>query len=805
MVRGAGCVKATPQYWRGQEPLVKPMLDFPLKTARPVQNPGAAPEVVLRQETGFSLAAILNTLWRRRPLIAATAIPIIALSVLYLIATPAKFTASTTIIIDTKRIQFLANDAMAETGGVDPAALDSQVETIKSEKVGGAVVKKLKLYDDPEFIGSGLSLTQSLISSMGFTVTPRRVPEELRARGAIGNFKNKLKIFRVGRSYVVEISFTSLDREKAAKIANETAEAYINDQLEAKFQATQRASIWMQQRISELREQASQAYRAVQDFKLANNLIIDASTGKLSGERDLDELTAALGRSRSETAQAQAKLERITSVLESEGGAPTGLPDPAVADQLNNPVILKHRQSFLDTQKREAEYAARYGKNHQATVNLRTDMAGYQKAIWEEVRRIAETYKSEVEIARSREQSIEQRVTELFQQSGTNRHAQVQLRELETAATTYRTIYDNFLNRYTQVVQQQSFPATEARVITEATAPFAKSSPKSSFTLFFGVLAGLALGVVAAFIREHLDRVIRTREQLESGIGVNCIGVIPQVGKKAVRPWGMIWPRMNRDDWKRRPEDKRRLGAQRSQEPKTPLILLRDDEPFSPVAEALRGIKVTFDSSRLTGEENRVFGISSALAGEGKTTLAANLAVSIAKTRRKILLIDCDLRNPSLTRALHCEDQLGVIDLLLGQVTLEQAAQTHDQLGCDFLAGPAKRKPIHTAEILSSPIMAALIDEARNKYEYVIVDLPPLLPVVDVRAAAHLLDAFVLVAEWGRATTDQVEKSILSSPALAERLVGVVLNKADLSVMRRFEGYSGQHYGYYGSAYGTPA
>jgi exopolysaccharide transport family protein len=721
---------------------------------------------------------IINVLLRRWPLIAAATLICLALGILYLVLSPARYTATATMIIDTKRPQLVANDIVSE-GQVDQAAVDSQIETMRSEKVATRVVSRLELGKDPEFVGRARGVLGSLTALFGFGTSE---PSDSSAfRAAVANFGQGLRVTRVARSYAVDISFSSLDPVKAGRVANEIADAYINDQLEAKFETTQRASLWLQQRIAELRDQASDAYKAVQDFKQQNNIIIDASTGKLSTERELDELTSSLARARADTSQAEARYERIRSVMRAEGAAPNGLPDPAVTDALSNQVITRLRQQYLDSQKQEADYALRYGRNHQSAVNLRNEMAGLQRAIWDEVRRIGETYKSELEIARSREISIDARLREVFQQSTETRQNQVKLRELETSAATYRSIYETFLNRYTQVVQQQSFPATEARVITAAGAG-SKTAPKVGLTLALAVLAGLGFGVGAAFASEHFDRVVRTPQQLESAANVACLGAMPLIAPATGRPVaGFAQIPM------------RKLGAA------GPLLFVSEQDPFSPAAELLRTLKVTVDLNRVPDETPAV-AIVSCLPGEGKTTVAANLAAMIGETGRSVLLIDGDLRNPSLSRSFGADAGVGLLDVLAGTAGLKDAI--HRAAGeFDVLMGPLQSRPVHTAEILSSRAMVRLLAEAKSGYDYVLVDLPPLLPVVDVRAAASLFDSFLLVVEWGRTRLDELDHALRGAPLVRERLLGAVLNKVDIREMRRFEGYIGHSYAQYGYGY----
>src|SRR3979490_764102 len=318
------------------------------------------------------------------------------------------------------------------------------------------------------------------------------------------------------------MQYTPLSRDKAATIANAFADAYIEDQLQAKFEATRRASEWLEARIGELRQQASNAYKEVQDFKSQNSIIIGVD-GKLASEVELDQLGIALAKARADTSQARAKLDRISRFLEQRSDKENSfnIPDPVVTDALSNPVITKLRQQFLDDQNKESEWSARYGVDHTAARNLRAEMAALQRAIWDEISRIAESYKSELQIAKSQEESIDKRMVDVFQKSGATRQSQVRLRELETAANTYRGIYETFLSRFTQSVQQQSFPSTEARVVTVASPPRAPSSPKIGLTLALASLSGLALGIMAAFGREQMNRQIHTRAQLEKLLGIS--------------------------------------------------------------------------------------------------------------------------------------------------------------------------------------------------------------------------------------------------------------------------------------------
>jgi succinoglycan biosynthesis transport protein ExoP len=735
----------------------------------------------------ISFQYIFSVLWRRRRLILASTAGTLMVAVVYLVLAPTKYTATTTLVLDAKRPVVAQSEVFVEPQ-VDDTAVESHVETIKSQSVASVVVKKLRLSEDPEFVGVATALKRSLV------LTPSdetAVSDEEALQSALAVFAGGLRVTRIPRSYVVEISYISLDPKKAAVIANATAEAYIEDQLQAKFEVTKRASSWLQQRIVELRTQATDAFKSIQDFKSQNNLIV-GSDGRLSTDLEIEQLTGSLAKARADTTQAHSRLSQIEAMLAGPAGE-LGVPDGTVTDALSNPVITKLRQQYLDTKNKEAEWSARYGQHHQAVMNLRTEAVNLRRAIREEMQRIAETYKSDLKVARSREESTEKKLTEVFQNNNSNRQAQVKLRELETAANTYRSIYENFLNRYTQAVQQQSFPSTEARVITFASTG-KKTSPKGILTLALALVGGLGLGTAIAFIREQMDRVVYSRDQIVRELGVYCICVVPDITTpEAPGPARLPTLRTISSKWA---SFRKRSSEAESDEASVPCLIYDDDDLFSMVAEAIRSIKVAMDIRNIS-HETRVLGIVSCASGEGKSSLALSLAAMIARAGRRALLMDCDLRRPALSALLMPESERSLLDVLYGETALADIARPIEGYSFDFLPGPTQMRPVHTADILNSEPMARLLAAAKHEYDYVIVDLPPILPVIDVRACAHLFDSFLLVAKWGETNVDGLAMALEIAP-LHQRLLGAVINKVDVNTMRRIEGYGYSDSSYYG-------
>ncbi len=718
------------------------------------------------------LSAAIAFVGRQYPIIVFVGAIIFVLGLVYIFSTQPRYTAQASLIIDTRKVQLFQQSVLGDPG-IDAAAVESQVEILKSENIGLAVIKNLRLYEDPEFVGSKSGFISSIIGFIaGLFDSGMPVSESDLTRTAMAVFKNELSIKRIGLTYVIEVGFTSPTPDKAAEIANAVVDAYLVDTLEAKYQATRRASVWLQDRLRELREQAATAERAVVEYKTVNNIV--ESGGRLMGDQQLAEINSQMVLARAQAAEAKARLERIEVVLRS------GNAEGTVTDALRNDVIVRLRGQLLDLSKREAEWRAKYGEDHLAVVNLRNEMQEIRRSILDELSRIAETYKSDYEIAKARVESMQSSFGDVVTQSQTTSQAQVALKDLESTAQSYRSLYDNFLQRYMESVQQQTFPITEARFITQATSPRKKSHPKTLIIFAISLFAGIAGGVGVAFIRELLDRVVRTTDQVENLFGIECITTLPLIREYS-------------EESINTPKDKQaKFGLRtivRSQEHFWQVV----DEPFSRYAEGIRAVKVAIDLAGLT-RKNQVIGVTSSLPNEGKSTVSTNLAQLIAHSGKRVVLIDCDLRNPSLTRRLTPSASSGLVEVISGKSQMLETIWTDPSTKLDFAPMTLKNRLPHTSEIMASDAMKETFTKLRQTYDYIIVDLSPLAPVVDVRASTHLIDSFILVVEWGVTKIDIISHSLHHSQVIQDRILGVVLNKVDMAALGRFENHRGNYY-----------
>ena len=391
---------------------------------------------------------------------------------------------------------------------------------MSSENLATTVIKDLHLDTDPEFVGRGGGLIDSILGLFRSNLPEPNSDDKMRQ--AIAVFEN-LDVTRAGMSYVIDISFASHNPVKAAEIANAVAEAYIVDQLDVKYQANRRASEWLQGRLNALRDQASAAERAVATYKEQNKIV--SADGKLISDQQLAELNSQLVVARARTADALARLDRIETVIRTDSpGAPV---DATVSDALNSQIINKLRQQYLELANRESEWSTRLVLSTWPLSASVTRCEDRPDSIFQELRRYAETYKSDYEIAKQRQAGIEKELAQAVSQSETTNKAQITLRELTSAAQSARSLYDNLLQRYMESVQREFFRITEARVISRATTPMSTSRPKTMLVFALSLFAGVGIGLGLGFLREIMDRVLRTSDQVERTLQAPCVALVP--------------------------------------------------------------------------------------------------------------------------------------------------------------------------------------------------------------------------------------------------------------------------------------
>lgn len=722
------------------------------------------------QPHALQIIDLLAILRRRKVLIVASMIATFLLGALYIVVTPKMYTAQATLLIDKSRLQNFRQEAGTTDVAVDPATVESQIETLKSESITGAVVETLKLTRDPEFVGPPANPVAAAIVTLRSLLGSGEpeTPESL-MRKAVNVMADRMEAKRVGISLAIAVSFTSLDPKKAAAISNEIANAYLKEQVSAKVETIKQASQWLGESIAQLERRVNEADRAVLDFRSRYG-IVDIN-GKLTGEQQLAEATTSLNAAKATAQEAKARAERSDELLAKD------TMEGAVNDLLRSEGVIKLRVTLADQNARLASLVARVGANHELAVRARAEVAQTEATIKEEFRRIVESHKSDYEIARARLAAQEAHVAALTGSLAASREALPRLRELESSAQSVRNLYDAFKQRQLIATQNLSFDLGESRIITRASPPSMASAPRTGLVLAAALAFGLALGCMAALARELLDRHIRTITQIEAATQVPCLGILPRIKANASRvradgadPAGRVFTLF------------------KAAGPSNTVI----HQPFSLFAETIRNMKVSIDTRRLAYSIQSV-GIVSAQAGEGKTTAAMNLAMVMAQAGSRVLVIDADLRNPQLTRTFVPAAKAGLPEVLAGSIALKDALWREAATGIHVLPTVARGKIRNSSEIVASEAMRRLLDDASGSYDYVVLDCAPLVPVVDVRASAHLIDGFIMVTAWGETPVDVVER-VASASYLEDKLLGTVLTKVDINRYKLFETYHDSYY-----------
>jgi succinoglycan biosynthesis transport protein ExoP len=735
------------------------------------------------------------------------------LGAFYVLIAPSTYTAESRIVIDPRRVQLFPKATFSE-GQIDGPALDSEIVLAQSEPVMLSVVNSLGLAKDPEFLKSPgvLGALLGFASHLFSLVKPTKPLSESEAtKVAVTVLSKNLWVSRVGGSYNLSIQYRSANPERAVQIANAIVEAYMAKQLEVKYEPTKRATQWLVGRIKELNEKQKLAERLVVDFKKNNNVV--TADGRLMNEQLIAEINSQISQTKQRVTEAKARMERINAVIQDVkmGKVDTGTvadtlikqTGATLSDTLNSTVASTLRTRYFDLVNREASWSRKYGAKHLAVVQLREQIRETEGSFLEELKRLGDTYLNTYEVVKLEEQDLDKRFDDAVSRSQPISQAQITLLDLESNAKNLRTMHDDFRQRYADSLQQQSFPIADASITARAALPLERSGPKTALILVMAAAGGLGFGVAVGFLRELMDGSFYTKEQVESALQTPCIAVVPSLKSdnsyNGPTLMGNPKPMLSFD---------RGLGAglndQRTISRGPDICWAVLNSPFCRFAEAIRSIKLlAVDRNRSAVNSKKVIGFISSLPQEGKSTIAASLALLMAQAGARVILVDCDLRNPSLSRRLAPNADHGILEVTAGRTTLKNALWTDQSTNLTFLPAVTNNPRICSFDILSADATEKLFEDLRSRYDYVLVDLAPLMPIVDTRATTAFVDCYVCVIEWGRTTSDAVKHAFRDAHSISENMLGIVLNKADINQLRRYyptgeNYYRNKHYGQYG-------
>ena len=756
-------------------------------TIKPLQNKVPAVPIEYAEDVGGAQApstdffAIFLAAVRRWKLVAAIALLTLIATYGVLKFKPPIYKSTVEILVYDPQRQI---DATVQKPILDPLgyeAVNTEIKVLKSKSVALRVASELHLDRDPEFQGN--DQIADLVERLGFPGLGRGCADLMERLGfpglgrACANVVERLAFPSLGRtyndsrqtiggtdekaekldlaadallaklevwqnSYVITVSTTSRDPIKAQRLASTIADEYLASQREVRQEALDHVVTWLKGRVDELQSQVAEAESAIEKLKVESG-IRDTDLDNIR-EKQIGELNAQLMTAREEVSDKGIRLEQARHVIDANGDLDS-IPELIGSASLSE---LRRKRMELNWS------AAALGERNPVLTSIRAELATVNKQIDAEAEHVLGNMKNAYDIAVRREQSLEANLQSLTM----NLHSEAfaKLQQLQHVADADHKAYESYLSQYNDVVVRRELQDASARIISPASLP---RSPGSSHMKFYalGGMGGLGAGLLLAFLLEYFRPGLKTSAEIEQSFGLPVVGSIPLV-------WG---------------QKTHGLSYYR---PLNRLV----NEPLSHLSEAVRAMRISLE---LSNASPKVILVTSALPGEGKSTAAMLLAASSASSGKRTVLLDCDLRLRSTSQALRDKHQLGLSELLRGRAKLADAI-TEDPVTKAHVI-PAGSMVPNAADLLMSQGMLDLIAVLRDGFDYVVMDAPPLLPVVDALALATVADKILMIVEWRQTPRASIYEAFRVLGPEANRVAGIALNKVDFS---QFPGYGGGYH-----------
>ena len=683
----------------------------------------------------IDLGLLLHTLWRGKVWILLCGLVAFTLGVIYAysIAVP-EYTASSTVAFESREEQVVDLEGVVGGLGGDQATINTEVEVLRSRGLMEKLVLKLDLVSNPEFnarLRPIPTLSVEGIKGLIFGNTP---PDPLTERAeldaVIDVLLSKISVSNIRQSYVFRLTATTQNRQMSADISNALADAYILDQLEVKFSATEQATEWLTSRVGDLQHELETSVAAVKEFSSTSQLISPEALGGLN--RQVKELRDRQRDTQNAATEAQARLKTLEAARES--GDLQRMAIVANDSTLNRTLQLMQNGAVTD----DTAFMTRFNQ-----ITTRAEF---------------EYDRLEIQV-----QTMGRSIAELDAQVNEQSGDLVTLQQLEREAEASRLIYEFFLNRLKETSVQQGIQQADSRVLSRAVVPTTASAPRKSIIMVMSLMLGLMVGSGGVLARELTQNTIRNADELEGLTGQPVLGQIPVIPARQ---------RLN-------------------------VLNYLTEKPTSAAAEAIRNLRTSTLLSNVDTPPQIIMSTSS-IPSEGKTTQSLALAQNLSGLGKRVLLIEGDIRRRVFAEYFDIKGQIGLLAVLGDHAELEDAVVYNDQLRADILVG--EKASANAADIFSSDAFRALLDDARQIYDYIVIDTPPVLIVPDARIIGQMVDAILYTVRWDHTTKRQVVEGLKSFENVNLRITGLVLGQINAKGMKKY-GY-GDSYGAYG-AYGA--
>lgn len=728
-------------------------------------------QVPVTDPKGFSVQQIVEILVRRwRVVCGIGLLSMLAGMMIYYSLTP-RYTAGALILIDPKTPGAIGPETnFGAAVAVDTAKIASVATVIQSADRLEQVVKSEKLYDDPEFglVRPGL-LSRVLSLFPGSRSAHQPADLEERIDEAVGLLQKAISIERESFTYVVSVSVRSSDPVKAARLAQAISEGYIKDQLQANREAAQSGIAFLNERIAAMGKEINRSEQTVAEIQRTYGLTpTDAGATSTLVSQRITELNAAIGAAETELSRKQTKVEQARRVRQS-GGDIESLPDVMASS-----VITDLRRQEADIIRKLAKMqplpSQRDGARRPDAIRAEEERHAIEGQISAEVDRIIANMEDDYAASRAHVDALRNEMARLTGAGAAAKgDGQAKLQEALSVANANRQVYKSLVNQLKDLEQSQTKQVAEARIIEKARVPDRPSFPSRTLFIFASLGLGSVLGLGGAFAAEYLSAG-RPRS--------SAFSVPWQVEQDLCLPMLASVPLLTANENQQKGSDLDFLGY----------LVSHRNSHFS---EALRSIRfglLGVDEEKL----GKVIQITSAVPGEGKSVLAAALALSTALSGARVVLIDCDFRRPAATKLFRLTNSAGFGDLLSGRAKWNEVAHSYSKSSLTVVA--AGNCDHRSFDLIGSPLMNSVLKIASSHYDLVILDGPPVLPVSDAALIAKIAEKTVLLIEWNKTDRDLVRQAIDSINRNNGSVAGVVLNKVNLDLIKSYGADYGKYY-----------
>src|SRR5580692_4971306 len=635
----------------------------------------------------------------------------------------------------------------------DPTELETEVKILQSDLLAVQVIKDSGLDHQAESAGKAAPLP----SAVDLAPDPLQA-DPSRTSGLLSSFRGNLKVTLAPNTHIVEVHFRSPDKDLAANVVNTLMTTYTENNFKSRFDSTMQASDWLSKQLVDLQMKVETSQEKLVRYQKEHEILgIDEKQNITTAK--LDELNRALTIAESERMGKEAFYRLMESgdpdAIASSAG---GLDGPGGGGQSASGLLETLRSKQADLKIQIADLNTQFGPSYPKLAQLNNQLAEIEVQLQSEMKKIASKVKGQYTTALGREDLLSQALEKQKQAANKLNESAIEYSLLKRDLETNRQLYEGLLEKLKEAGISEGLKSNNFQIVNSARVPTYPVEPNVPRNLGFAFVLGLTSGVGLAFLLEGLDNTVRTTEQAQAISGLPPLGMIP-LGSKTTREGS----------------PSKRLILASSNEA---VELITHVRPQSQMAESYRALRTSLLLSHL-GAPPKVIMVTSALPREGKSTTSINCAVVLAQKGVRVLLIDCDLRRPSIHKTLGMGPRSGLSNVLTGSITLKQAITVAPTLpNLDVL--PAGTPPPNPAELLASTNMRDVLAELRDKYDHIVLDTPPTLSVTDAVVLSPRADAIVLVIRSGSTTKQALRRSRDILMQVNARVSGVLLNAVDL-------------------------